>query len=195
MLVWSIEYTAGSFHAPPWVRRCGPDEIEWPPSPWRLLEALVTGWRAAGWEDRERFLPILDALAEPPFFLLPRSMAAPSRHRYGAVVGKALAAGREDLAVDSYLAVEPDRAPRIRAYAVWPTVDFTEEQRALVQRCCRPVRKDRGKLASVEITSAKHKTEKAGRMAQKQLAAVAFFQNAAAHPSAYVAPDFALWRP
>jgi|GEM_PF-3088565 len=139
MLVWSIEYTAGSFHAPPWVRRCGPDEIEWPPSPWRLLEALVTGWRAAGWEDRELFLTILDALADPPLFLLPRSMAAASRHRYGAIAGKALAVGRDDLAVDSYLAVDPDRAPRIRAYALWPAAEFGDEQRALVQRCCRAI--------------------------------------------------------
>jgi CRISPR-associated protein Csb2 len=45
MLALAIRFPAGRFHATPWGRHVNEGAAEWPPSPWRLLRALVATWK------------------------------------------------------------------------------------------------------------------------------------------------------
>jgi len=55
--------------------------VEWPPSPWRILRALVAVWRRTlPGIGRDQVEPILRCLAEPPEFLLPPASSGHTRH-------------------------------------------------------------------------------------------------------------------
>ena len=47
MIAISLRFLTGRFHATPWGHHVNEGVVEWPPSPWRLLRALVaTFYRA-----------------------------------------------------------------------------------------------------------------------------------------------------
>ena len=44
--------SARRYHATPWDAHVNEGRVEWPPSPWRLLRALVAvGYNKLGWTD------------------------------------------------------------------------------------------------------------------------------------------------
>lgn len=82
MIVLSLQFPAGRFHGTPWGRHVNEGAVEWPPSPWRLLRALLATWHAKAPEIREDTVRrLLDRLAEvPPAFTLPPSSLGHTRH-------------------------------------------------------------------------------------------------------------------
>ncbi len=83
MLAVEIELLTGRYHATPWDRHVNEGDVEWPPSPWRLLRALVaTGFGKLGWTDVPTDArALLVKLAErAPVVSLPPGTAAHTRH-------------------------------------------------------------------------------------------------------------------
>lgn len=135
MTALRIEFVAGRFHANPWERGMDDRDVEWPPSPWQLLRALVAGWRRAGAPQREMFLTLLDQMSEPPAFLLPRATAGNTRH-YGHLGPPKNGGAENTLALDSFIALEKNRESVPSAHAIWSHVEFDREQRSVLERCC-----------------------------------------------------------
>src|SRR5690606_1950215 len=82
MLNIVLHFPAGRYHATPWGRHVNEGDVEWPPSPLRLLRALLAvGFNRLGWAavpDVGRRL--LEALSRvPPVFHLPPASAAHTR--------------------------------------------------------------------------------------------------------------------
>jgi len=78
-----FDFPAGRYHATPWGRHVNEGAIEWPPSPWRILRALVSvGHQRIGWrEPPAEARALIDALASaPPAYVLPPANAAHTRH-------------------------------------------------------------------------------------------------------------------
>lgn len=81
MIAVSFRFLAGRYHATPWGRHVNEGAVEWPPSPWRILRALVATWkRTLSGLSQEQVEPILRALAEPPEFVLPPASTGHTRH-------------------------------------------------------------------------------------------------------------------
>lgn len=80
MLTIELRFLSGRYHATPWGHNVNEGLVEWPPSPYRLLRAIVDAWkrRRPDW-PAERVEPILQALTVPPKFLLPPASAAHTR--------------------------------------------------------------------------------------------------------------------
>lgn len=138
MIALRIEFLAGRFHANPWDRGTNDGEVEWPPSPWRLLRAIAAGWYRSGGSDdgdREVFLALLDRLTEPPSFLLPRASAGHTRH-YMPLGTVKNGQPERTMILDSFIALEKGREPVANAYAIWQHVELTSEQRGILERCC-----------------------------------------------------------
>lgn len=80
MIAISVRFTAGGYHATPWGRHVNEGVPEWPPSPWRVLRALIATWRRTmpdvPLEQMERLVKVL---AAPPDFRLPRGTVAHTR--------------------------------------------------------------------------------------------------------------------
>lgn len=90
-----LRFPGGRYHATPWGHHVNEGLIEWPPSPWRLLRALIAcGFTSQGWSEvppvARRLIDKLAAVL--PLYRLPSASAAHSRHFMP--VGE-LAKGRE----------------------------------------------------------------------------------------------------
>ncbi|HEX4130380.1 MAG TPA: type I-U CRISPR-associated protein Csb2 [Pirellulales bacterium] len=78
-----IRFPSGRYHATPWGHHVNEGHIEWPPSPWRLLRALVAcGFTTQQWHE---ISPVARQLIEKlsatlPVYRLPTASAAHSRH-------------------------------------------------------------------------------------------------------------------
>src|SRR5438477_7180210 len=83
-VIFQLTFPAGRFHATPWGHHVNEGLPEWPPSPWRLLRALVATWkRKLGSESLvQTHLPIVLAeLAQrKPEFALPPATLGHTRH-------------------------------------------------------------------------------------------------------------------
>ncbi len=85
MTVLELEFPAGRYHATPWGRHVNEGAVEWPPSPWRILRALVATWYWKARETKEleeqqvRIL-IHSLAAVQPVFHLPRATLGHTRH-------------------------------------------------------------------------------------------------------------------
>jgi CRISPR-associated protein Csb2 len=44
MLAIGFRFSGGRYHATPWGRHVNEADVEWPPSPWRILRALIAVW-------------------------------------------------------------------------------------------------------------------------------------------------------
>lgn len=78
-----LRFPGGRYHATPWGHHVNEGLVEWPPSPWRLLRALIaTGFTTQGWsevsDDARALIEQLAAFL--PTYELPRASAAHSRH-------------------------------------------------------------------------------------------------------------------
>ena len=80
-VIIKASFPGGRYHATPWGRHVNEGVAEWPPSPWRLLRALVAVWRRTLPElTVEQVRPVLEQLASPPVFHLPPHRVAHTRH-------------------------------------------------------------------------------------------------------------------
>lgn len=78
-----FRFPGGRYHATPWGHHVNEGLVEWPPSPWRILRALIaTGYAKHGWDvvppvARE----LIEALSSTlPNYRLPHATVAHTRH-------------------------------------------------------------------------------------------------------------------
>ena len=118
MLAIEVRWLAGRFHATPWGRHVNEGATEWPPSPWRLLRALVASWKLVAPDLPEPTVAsLLTRLAQdPPHFQLPAHGLGHTRH-YVPFQGKSR------LLLDAFVPVPPD-AP---ALFHWPRLELAPE--------------------------------------------------------------------
>ncbi|NPV72063.1 MAG: type I-U CRISPR-associated protein Cas5/Cas6 [Firmicutes bacterium] len=103
MTVISIRFTAGGYHATPWGHHVNEGAAEWPPSPWRLMRALIASWKMTMPEiSEDRMQRLISALSSPPDFRLPPATLAHTRHYmplYGATRSS------KTMVLDAYVAL------------------------------------------------------------------------------------------
>ncbi|MEW6730267.1 MAG: type I-U CRISPR-associated protein Csb2 [Acidobacteriota bacterium] len=119
MIAISLRFLAGRFHATPWGHHHNEGEVEWPPSPWRLLRALVAVFHRTRPIDisEDRLQRIVTALAAPPSFWLPPATVAHTRHFDQANGGIKF--------FDTFIVI----APQEEVIYLWREVEFNEEDK------------------------------------------------------------------
>lgn len=107
----AFRFDLGRYHATPWGQHVNDGEVEWPPSPWRILRALYAvsrthaAVRVRG-EELERAIAGL-AAASPPVYELPPSAAAHTRHYMPSRLHSQSKLGETDLVIDAFRALAP----------------------------------------------------------------------------------------
>ena len=128
MIAISLRFVAGRYHATPWGRHVNEGAVEWPPSPWRILRALVAVWKRTLPElSKSQIEPILRLLAEPPEFVLPPASTGHTRHFM-----PWFKKGPDDrtLVFDTFVAVSRSAPLLVR----WPTASLDKQQRDMLAR-------------------------------------------------------------
>ncbi len=130
----AIEFLAGRYHATPWDRQVNEGTIEWPPSPWRLLRALVAAnYRQRSPLPRADLLALLEPLAEQlPCYQLPPKTEAHTRH-YMPIVKEGKPTTTRVL--DAFAVMEPGATLRVG----WPDVTLSEQQASQLAQLCQTV--------------------------------------------------------
>lgn len=125
-----FQFPGRRYHATPWGHHVNEGLIEWPPSPWRLLRALLSvGYTALHWPDespsREGRALIEKLAGALPKYRLPKAAGAHTRHYMPIGV---LDKGREKttLVFDTWAQVDDG------ALAITWNVDLTEAELSLL---------------------------------------------------------------
>ena len=134
MIALSFSFPAGRFHATPWARQVNEGVVEWPPSPWRILRALISTWYHKAHDSiAEPVLrSIVDKLAdEAPVFYLPPASTSHTRHFMPYIEGRS---EKRTKIFDTFIHVLDGEFLE----AVWPNVELTHSEtdalRLLLQR-------------------------------------------------------------
>lgn len=83
MVTLCLRFPGGRYHATPGGHHVNEGHVEWPPSPWRLLRALIaTGYNTLGWVDiPEEVSTLIEKMASVlPIYQLPVASVSHSRH-------------------------------------------------------------------------------------------------------------------
>jgi CRISPR-associated protein Csb2 len=118
VLAMELTFPGGRYHATPWDAHVNEGAVEWPPSPWRLLRALISTWYLKARDDvpEDTLKELVEALsAEPPHYVLPEQLAgAHTRHFMS------LRAGNTTKVFDTFLHL----ADAASVTVLWPGVSL-----------------------------------------------------------------------
>ncbi len=104
-----FRFPLGRVHATPWGENPNEGSVEWPPSPWRLLRALYGTWRSRVPElDAEAVIGLLDQLADPPTYFLPRHALAHTRHYFPGPAHQQGVKTDKSKVLDAFVSVSPN---------------------------------------------------------------------------------------
>ena len=127
-----LRFPAGRFHATPWGRHVNEGAVEWPPSPWRMLRALIATWhlKTTREEAPEQVMrTLLENLAEhPAAYQLPTASLGHTRHYMPIIEGRKQ---KTTKVFDTFIHVEG--ALRVK----WETTLGPEQRRVLALLCDR----------------------------------------------------------
>lgn len=126
MTVLELRFPAGRYHATPWGRHVNEGAVEWPPSPWRIVRALIATWYLKAHKDEEISEAAIRALADSltrqaPVFYLPCATTAHTRHYMPYNEGKN---EKTTKVFDTFIQLAENEA----VFVAWESVDLPPEQ-------------------------------------------------------------------
>ena len=126
----AFRFPLGRYHANPWDRAVNEGASEWPPSPWRILRAIVATWHTR-WPDlpAAEIEGLLDALGDPPSYKTPPTRTGHTRHYLPDLDHRKAETGNTDLTLDPFLTLDRNAELIVR----WDA-DLTEDQRGTLAK-------------------------------------------------------------
>jgi CRISPR-associated protein Csb2 len=126
----AIRFPLGRYHANAWDRAVNEGASDWPPSPWRILRALLATWYTR-WPDLAESVVdnLLDALADPPAYRTPSTRSGHTRHYLPDLDHRKGETGSTDLTLDPFLTIDRDAELLVR----WDA-DLDGEQREMLAK-------------------------------------------------------------
>lgn len=123
MVAIQFKFLTGKWHATPWGRQVNEGAVEWPPSPWRILRALLAVWhhKLPNVPD-EAMKELIEALTSLPEFSLPAFSEGHTRHYMPAQNDK------KTKIFDTFINMNPADSIIVR----WPDVELTSKQTSLL---------------------------------------------------------------
>ena len=122
----SLQFIAGGFHATPWGRHVNEGAVEWPPSQWRFLRALISIWHLKYSSEitRKELSDIIEKLSDLPEYQLPQAALRGTRHY---MPGHSHRQGvKTDVSLVLDTAISLGKKERVNIY--WPDVSLSEAQ-------------------------------------------------------------------
>jgi CRISPR-associated protein Csb2 len=129
MLAIGFRFPGGRYHATPWGRHVNEADVEWPPSPWRILRALIAVWHRKidqAFYPAEALEKLLEQLAGSlPGYRLPDAVHTHVRHYMPVREG---AKDKNTLVFDAFALISPED----EMIVCWPDVNLDEQSQQLL---------------------------------------------------------------
>lgn len=135
----SIQFLTGRYHATPWDHQVNEGVVEWPPSPWRILRALVSAYyRLPHPPARTELCQLLTCLANClPSYVVPEHTTAHTRH-YMPIWKEGKATTTK--VFDTFIALPGGTLSTEAVVKVlWQDVLLNQSQLSLLKQLCRQV--------------------------------------------------------
>ena len=126
MLSLSFRFVSGRYHATRWGTNVNEGRVDWPPSPWRILRALISAWKTGCSDIPESDMrAVLESMVKSPaLFHLPPATESHTRH-YVPIEG-----GKTTKMLDAFIALDPDKP----VVASWTATFLGAEQKTAIDR-------------------------------------------------------------
>jgi len=135
MIGVSLRFPAGRYHATPWGGHVNEGVLEWPPSSWRILRALIATWkRTLPDVDEGEIRAIFSEMRAKPEYHLPPASVGHTRHFMP--WDKQWAMKRDasrTMVFDTFVAVSKDEP----VIVYWKDAELSDDQRVLLDRLLR----------------------------------------------------------
>ncbi|MEP9417647.1 type I-U CRISPR-associated protein Csb2 [Gordonia sp. VNQ95] len=124
-----IRFPLGRYHATPWDAAANTGYVEWPPSPWRVMRALVAVAHSR-FIDVDDTVALLGRLGNPSAFESAPVTMGSTRHYMPDIKHRTDDRGDTDLVIDSYVSIAQQRSgPDLQIH--WD-VDLAEDELKLL---------------------------------------------------------------
>ncbi len=126
MLSIQITFINGQFHATPWNKQVNEGFVEWPPSPWRLVRAIIYTWYHKVDDIPESTIKsLVEKLSvAPPSFLLPSATLGHTRHFM-----PLYKLDEKGMIFDTFAIVGKDPV-----YVIWQSINLVEEEKIALKK-------------------------------------------------------------
>lgn len=137
-VIFSVDFPFGQYHATAWERDHNEGEVEWPPSPWRVLRSLVAAWHITAPDlTADDVESAISKLQDPPEFHLPEMRPSHTRHYFPSRNNRADAPGKNrDMVFDAFANFDAKKSFLIH----WPDIELDEQDRLVLKRLATGVR-------------------------------------------------------
>ena len=126
MITIGLRFIAGRYHATPWGKHVNEGSVEWPPSPYRLLRAIIASWKYNLPEIKESTVSrIIKTLAsEEPEFSLPPISPGHTRHYMPSPSGKT------NMILDTFAIIDKEE----RVFMIWSNASLDNEEHIALEK-------------------------------------------------------------
>ena len=137
MLTLGIRFETGKYHATQWGRNVNEGFIDWPPSPWRIMRAIISAWKIYHQDIPEDTMwPILKSMLSCDVsFRLPPATQSHTRHYMPTNVMKKEKLKKEKV-IDSFVIVDKESS----LFASWADVSLDKNQESTLRRVLKKIR-------------------------------------------------------
>ena len=132
MLAIGFKFERGRYHATMWRSNINEGFVDWPPSPWRILRALISSWKINHREIADNSVQsvITTLLSSAVTFYLPPATQSHTRHYVPTKkVDDATGKVRKALMIDSFVVVDKNAT----MYAIWADVTLDDAQARVLE--------------------------------------------------------------
>ena len=130
-LTLEFKFLAGQYHATKWGHNVNEGIIDWPPSPWRIMRAIISSWKIY-LEDIENseMEPILSEMCRSKIsFKLPNAIQSHTRH-YMPIKGES------EKIIDSFMIINKDEC----LYAHWHALNLEKGQKETLEKIVNKIK-------------------------------------------------------
>lgn len=128
MLAIELSFPGGRYHATPWDRQVNEGTVEWPPSPWRILRALIATWHLKGdGVDESTLRSLIEKMSAPPLYSLPPVTIASTCH-YMPMYRSSID-GKTAQIYDAYAHIGDSKV-----LVAWPEVTLEDREREALEK-------------------------------------------------------------
>ena len=131
MIALQFKLIIGRYHATPWDKQVNEGTVEWPPSPWRLLRALIAAWhKRSGDANKDDLKNLINKLSIPPRYFLPPMTLSHTRHYMpiGEINFKTNIESTA-LVIDTFASISE---PKL-LIAIWDKVELNEKEHKILE--------------------------------------------------------------